>query len=337
MTWNPQNLIQLYVEGNMPSEAVPEFDRLVKQDPAFCESLVEGLSRDLGPVPEGSLDQMSARLDARYDQIFKGSPSATVKKAENRVPVLPILSAMHSIAPETLIFSCVVALFAALSFITLTNPIQRNGQTLETSQIQKYDGTESFTQSTLPATTSDTLSASGVPVAAKRVSSFVPKSVKAAVSAPSRPAQAAPVPKAPVLVESNQASDQTAEGLVELAMQSVPGSHPEGWVETTGPRSDETQALPALPLLEETPSYVTQKGDLLRLSIPLDQAQAVQVKVADSKGKIVRNLFSGQWEAGPHTLDWDVKDDRGKILKAGQYDILVEAAGKTSKQIVTIK
>jgi hypothetical protein len=66
MNYSKDNLLQLYVEGNLPSEAQVEFDQLVKNDPSFNDSLVEAVSKDLGPVPEGVLDRMAGNLDSRF-------------------------------------------------------------------------------------------------------------------------------------------------------------------------------------------------------------------------------------------------------------------------------
>ena len=325
MIWSKENLLQLYVEGTLPSEANVEFDRLVKEDPSFCESLVTAVSQDLGPVPEATLDQMAGRLDARYDQIWKVKKEAPVTAAPVvRAPWLPSVS-IPAIPPDKLIFVGGVVLFALLAFISLTNPFQEKTLSVEESQIRNFTWTQPAVEQVVPAP--------------------VRQVVRRTLSSPARSAASVPVKQAVSAAQvpmalSPAARQQKARELVELAMKSAPGANQ--WVETTGPKAGalvraDLPPLPDLPAIEETPSYVTAQGNLLRLSIPLTQAENVKVRVADPSGNVIRDLYSGYWQAGSHTLDWDVKDNKGHLLKTGQYNVLVEAGGRIDTQKVTIK
>jgi len=320
MNISKENMLQLYVQGTLPSEAKGDFDRLVKEDPAFCESLVLLLSQDLGPAPEATLDSMSARLDARYDQIWKPAaqkPAAPVPAAAPKAPLLPSIR-LPRLPTETYIFIGGVTLFALVALVTLTNPFQGTRTTSELDAIGQYRWIE-------PAPAAE--AARPAPVRRAEAAKKAPKPAVAVSK---------PAPAAPALSERAL----KAQALVEQAMRSAPDGG--AWVATTAPRSVPSasgDALPDLPDFEEAPSYTstTAKGDMLRLSIPLAQAQAVKVRVTDPQGKPVRDLYSGYWEAGSHTIDWDVKDNAGKTLKAGEYNVLVEAGGQPQTQKVTIK
>jgi hypothetical protein len=315
-------MLQLYVQGTLPSEARADFDRLVKEDAAFCESLVLMISQDLGPVPESTLDAMTARLDDRYERIWKpvaGTPSAPAASAPRvRLPRLPALPriGLPSLPVEHSVFIGGIVLAALVALIALTNPFQGKGTNAELQAIEGYRYVEP---------------AKAEPV---RPAPVVQKAVKRTVAkaAPSRVAA-----DKPAMTERAR----KAQALVEQAMKSAPDGGE--WVAVTAPRTAPLAGnkadLPDLPEFEEAPSYtsVTAMGDTLRLSIPLNQAQAVKIRVTDLKGNLVRDLYSGYWEAGSHTIDWDVKDEAGRAVRSGEYNVLVEAGGQSQTQRVTIK
>lgn len=66
------------------------------------------------------------------------------------------------------------------------------------------------------------------------------------------------------------------------------------------------------------------------ISIALDQAAAVDVTVEDIEMTPIRDLFSGNREAGPFRLVWDAKDDAERRVASGVYWVhlvLRETAG----------
>jgi hypothetical protein len=359
MNWSKDNLLQLYIEGNVPSEARPEFDRLVKEDPSFCELLVGAIALDIGAVPEITLDQMTARLDDRYDRIRQSVPGGGFKIPKIALPVirlpkiaLPVIRIprfslpavrmpkmpwlakigpafklrvpqLPPISPEKAIFAGGLLLFMLLSLIPLTNPFQERVQPLEERVIRNFTRI--------------------VPVTAKRAVHRAAPMVRRVEKAPLAAKPSLPPPLMEMQA-AKPAAPKTAQALVDMAFKSAPGGEAHPWVETTAPRAGAPagqELLPLLPLPSEAeepqPSSMTASGDTLRLAIPLDSAQDVNVSVADSSGRIVRNLYSGRWSAGSHTIDWDIKDNRGRMLKAGEYNILVETANQTHTQKVTIK
>jgi hypothetical protein len=80
----------------------------------------------------------------------------------------------------------------------------------------------------------------------------------------------------------------------------------------------------------------SQEGFPLRLEVETDSRQLVAVTVIDSAGLPVRNLYSGTWEAGVHSVDWDGLDDSGHPLAPGTYTVVVDAGGKVQSGTVTI-
>jgi hypothetical protein len=70
MKFPPENLIKIYLDGSFTEEAQVEFDRLMKQDPAFAEKVTSAVAERLGPVPETLVDQVSARLDDKIVGIW---------------------------------------------------------------------------------------------------------------------------------------------------------------------------------------------------------------------------------------------------------------------------
>jgi hypothetical protein len=72
-----------------------------------------------------------------------------------------------------------------------------------------------------------------------------------------------------------------------------------------------------------------------RLSFELPAAEAVDVRLLDLGGRVVRSLQGGALSAGSHTLMWDGRDDSGASLPAGVYWARIETrSGATSRRVV---
>jgi hypothetical protein len=61
------------------------------------------------------------------------------------------------------------------------------------------------------------------------------------------------------------------------------------------------------------------------ISFELDHADPVSVRVYDVAGRLVRTLVRGELPAGPHTVTWDGRDDRGMVTGAGIYYARLES------------
>jgi hypothetical protein len=81
----------------------------------------------------------------------------------------------------------------------------------------------------------------------------------------------------------------------------------------------------------------TEEGSFIRLAIHMDQSQKVWVRILDPNGQAVRNLYQGQWMVGDHTLDWDGKDDHGRALVPGTYQVTVQSGGRTQSSSVNLQ
>lgn len=57
----------------------------------------------------------------------------------------------------------------------------------------------------------------------------------------------------------------------------------------------------------------------------LGRSAAVKVAITDASGKIVKNLYQGQKEAGSHMISWDGTDEDGKAVEDGTYNYTVMA------------
>lgn len=66
-----------------------------------------------------------------------------------------------------------------------------------------------------------------------------------------------------------------------------------------------------------------------------DAADAVNVTIRDSSGNTVRKLSAGAQQSGSNTLQWDGKDDNGKLLADGNFTYEVAATKADKKVAVT--
>jgi hypothetical protein len=75
MSFTPEGLTQIYLNGALTEEAQAVFDRWMETDPAFSDKLVETLKQHLGTFPE-SLSFVETRLDTQIEAIWiKNKPS----------------------------------------------------------------------------------------------------------------------------------------------------------------------------------------------------------------------------------------------------------------------
>ena len=70
----------------------------------------------------------------------------------------------------------------------------------------------------------------------------------------------------------------------------------------------------------------------LALRFTLRREAHVRLAVFDAGGRRVRDLFSGTRSAGEHSLQWDLRDGRGRGVGAGLYFAVLEAEGRTLAQ-----
>ena len=63
-----------------------------------------------------------------------------------------------------------------------------------------------------------------------------------------------------------------------------------------------------------------------RVSFTLPRASVARLSIHDASGRRIADLVSGQVSAGPHSVVWDGRDDRGARLPPGVYFARLEAA-----------
>ena len=92
---------------------------------------------------------------------------------------------------------------------------------------------------------------------------------------------------------------------------------------------------PATVILFETRPTVTSDFTLLDFELP--GSAAVRCRVFDVRGRCVRNIVEGRFEAGPHELTWDTRDDGARRVRSGVYLVQLQVNGSSSirKVIVT--
>lgn len=70
-----------------------------------------------------------------------------------------------------------------------------------------------------------------------------------------------------------------------------------------------------------------------RISFDLPEAGAVTVKILDRRGDHVRVLVDGDLPAGSYAVTWDTRDDSGRLVPNGLYDVVVEPEAGESTHI----
>ena len=56
-----------------------------------------------------------------------------------------------------------------------------------------------------------------------------------------------------------------------------------------------------------------------RIEFEMPRTQDVRVEVHTVDGKRIRTLYHGELAAGRHELDWNGRDDHGRLLPSGVY------------------
>jgi flagellar hook assembly protein FlgD len=64
----------------------------------------------------------------------------------------------------------------------------------------------------------------------------------------------------------------------------------------------------------------------------------VIIRIYDSRGRLVRLLADGRFEQGPGAVEWDGRDDRGRLLESGVYLCHLQVGREsTSRKVVLIR
>lgn len=71
-------------------------------------------------------------------------------------------------------------------------------------------------------------------------------------------------------------------------------------------------------------NYPNPFNPTTKLQFQIPTAGKVKLNIYDINGRLVKEVFSGEKEAGLHTLDWNAKDLNGKQVASGVYFFSVQ-------------
>lgn len=111
----------------------------------------------------------------------------------------------------------------------------------------------------------------------------------------------------------------------------------EGWfiddvlIIGSEPDLSDIRELPLVPervMLHQNQPNPFRSGDhVTAIRFELPETAPVSLKILDVSGRLVRTLVGGSLEAGPHTVQWDGRNDRGEQVGSGVF-FYVLSAGK---------
>ena len=86
-------------------------------------------------------------------------------------------------------------------------------------------------------------------------------------------------------------------------------------------------------------SLLPRTGRILVISFSLPSDCAATLAIHDESGRLVRTLLGGKTlPAGPHTVEWDGRDDAGRECAAGVYFYRLSAGKETlSRKMVLLR
>jgi len=304
MKFTPETLLQIYMDGSFTDEAQAEFDALMRRDPAFAEKVTQALAERLGPVPEGLVDQASARLDAKIDGIW------------NRHKPAPALRYLKWGVRTALAVGAAAGLFLGgrLLVAKLTS-CPSSGAATPASPLSGIPATVGSMPRSLSKPAGDIPLA---PVSSSRTSSFETGQARISPQLPENSLEGQKIPNAsmgPAGSAGNGISLPPVATANQAFLHSLPPSN--------GSTAENARA-------------VTTEGDSLRVAIDLEQPQRVDVTVFDANGLLIRHLYNGVVPLGEHYVDWDGKDELGNAVLPGDYTVILDRGGKKMSGILKV-
>src|SRR5581483_1151561 len=261
----------------------------------------------LGPVPEATLENLTANLDSKMDGLWashKPSPLIRVLKMTGK-------AALGLAGLGTLYFASGPLYHKILSLL--------NGPAAGLS-VQAE------------------LSPADQPIASDRVLA-TPKDSK-------EPIVLGKKKNAPSLKGNGLSNEVKVQGLVaqgsidssqgsKKAEASVPGNSPP--ISPGALANTQKDLAATLPLDSKGSSgSSTAEGDALRVAINTPKTQNVVVTVFDTNGLLIRHLYQGFLAAGEHYVDWDGKDELGNAVLPGDYTVVLDLDGKKMSGILKV-
>lgn len=72
------------------------------------------------------------------------------------------------------------------------------------------------------------------------------------------------------------------------------------------------------------------------LSVAMPQAGATSLEIYDISGRLVHTLVRGTLTPGQHQIDWEMRDDDGRLLRNGVYFAGLVVDGERTHHKVTL-
>jgi len=89
-------------------------------------------------------------------------------------------------------------------------------------------------------------------------------------------------------------------------------------VQTTGVKENDASTIKPVEF-SISQNYPNPFNPTTKLQFQIPTAGKVKLNIYDINGRLVKEVFSGEKEAGLHTLDWNAKDLNGKQVASGVY------------------
>jgi hypothetical protein len=297
MKFTQDDLIKIYLDGAFTEEAQAEFDRLMRKDPLFAGKVTTAVAERVGPAPEDLLAKAEARLDEKVSGIW-----AAHRPSPHRELLKKISTLLAVTVGSGLLYFGYEHLGGRLLSPMEQAPGEISGKAIPSKTLRLASVER---RAVAPSKASHKTSPEGTVARGSGPESLPSVSMPQAGSVPmGRPADR---PQSPV----EKGTGSTVQG-----HDPAVGSADAGRSSALAP--------------------VSQEGFPLRLEVETDSRQPVAVTVIDPAGLPVRNLYSGTWEAGVHSVDWDGLDDAGRPLAPGTYTVVLDAGGKVQSGTVTI-
>ncbi|MBU2501656.1 VCBS repeat-containing protein [bacterium] len=100
-----------------------------------------------------------------------------------------------------------------------------------------------------------------------------------------------------------------------------------GWTEGTSGVSPETDGMPDLAFMGCFPNPANPRSEI---SFKINRRDEVQVRIFDTRGRLVRTLLNSPVDSGTHRVSWDGADARGRPAPSGSYLVQILGMGRAT-------
>ena len=93
---------------------------------------------------------------------------------------------------------------------------------------------------------------------------------------------------------------------------------------------------PVAPVARLLRNYPNPFNPATKITFRLERDAQATLRVFDVQGRMVRTLVDSYLAAGPRTVEWDGRDDRGRPLASGTYYMRLQGGGTYTSKIVNL-